>query len=472
MNIKSLDFALISCVFVCCANNLLGQLGLGDEFGFDAEPNFNIYEATISNDQYFAMSDNGIRAIDLPGNLNPKTEEIELPNGTEGMRITALDYIDGALYICLTSNNNFVVNPIDFIYIYNLEAREWSSFGTNYWTYNNISPMEGGYRLPYYTSFKKFHFGGGILARGLFSFGYNAENSSDWKNIENGYAAITVSPEWLLQNRYPFHIVFEEGFGNVRIRKATWDSVEETLSIGSVVSENHLYIDKSIFDIHASTQSFYNKVYSFTQSTLETSFDSFSALSALGESIVTLTNGAVRPDRYYNAYFLHGPDEGYNEWFIRYTLDGGRNWFEFKMPDRYVHSIIEDPRGGMYILAVNTELTQYSLVELVIKDKFGEVFRDAANLDEGLWELQTGEIFWTESFPWVYSESHGWWYIDRQLPNGPYLIYDLDLGWFSLKDDGYPVVYSFTINDSLTYIVGSSNPRLFIKKEDSSLIKY
>jgi hypothetical protein len=50
---------------------------------------------------------------------------------------------------------------------------------------------------------------------------------------------------------------------------------------------------------------------------------------------------------------------------------------------------------------------------------------------------------WDESFPWVFSESHGWWFAAGNDPQANW-HFDSQLGWLWIAPDSYPYLYSAT----------------------------
>ena len=72
-------------------------------------------------------------------------------------------------------------------------------------------------------------------------------------------------------------------------------------------------------------------------------------------------------------------------------------------------------------------------------------------------------LFYDFWFPFVYHETHGWFYVSADENTGDIYLYNYtdDLGWLYTTEELYPFLYSFSLAAWLQYSEGSSNPRSF-----------
>ena len=67
-------------------------------------------------------------------------------------------------------------------------------------------------------------------------------------------------------------------------------------------------------------------------------------------------------------------------------------------------------------------------------------------------------LFQAENLPWMFHESHGWWFTGG--PGGQsHWFYDLSLGWLFTTPDAYPYLWSLNYGDWIYYAEASRDPR-------------
>lgn len=79
------------------------------------------------------------------------------------------------------------------------------------------------------------------------------------------------------------------------------------------------------------------------------------------------------------------------------------------------------------------------------------------------------------SFPWVEHEQHGWLYfynVTKKGDNQIYTAYDSELNWIVFSREIYPRIYSYNLDKTLIYQLGSNNPRRFRDLQTNTMLSF
>ena len=123
-----------------------------------------------------------------------------------------------------------------------------------------------------------------------------------------------------------------------------------------------------------------------------------------------------------------------------------------------------DPAPGYYMFSgtVENEAGTFELPEFYVNyiSDTQHPFTEAEDLGDG-WILDPSfGALNIGQFPWVYSVSNGWWYIDPQTSSDTSMwLFDMHLGWLETSTEAYPCVWSRTRGGTYYFHAGSSNLR-------------